>query len=518
MANMDVRLAAAQIQSQKQIMTQRMSQVQIMSLNLLSMSDTELRTAVYEKAGKNPALVIVSDGYAEGVKNASVSSRFSDNTHYASVSEAGKLASDNFQSVLESYSDSRRSLRSHLMEQCNIASLSARQRRICEALIDNLDSKGFHILSPYSLLNNEDDTPELLEQCINIVQHFDPIGTCCKNFEESLFVQAKINGDAGECAMFILDGHFAVLDPPVTLKVLKKINSFIEQQNKMSFVSENVRKTPFSESDVEEAISYIKTLNPFPASEYDNDEVNFISSDVVVKKVSLEDKEVDEIDSSLISYDKKHYFKIELLKGSVPELKISKQYQQVADINAESGKTDEASEKIRAEHDFAVNAINDAKSFIDGIANRQSTVKKAVTEIVKFQNLFFSKGPGYLKPLKQKDIANIVSLHEGTISRMANGKYLECEWGVFPIKYFFTNAVSSKSTEADDVSSDKGIVNSKESVKHAVEQILTEHKDDKKPLSDQKISDILAQKGINVARRTVAKYRGELNINSSYGR
>ena len=119
------------------------------------------------------------------------------------------------------------------------------------------------------------------------------------------------------------------------------------------------------------------------------------------------------------------------------------------------------------------------------------------------QHEFFKKGPGNLAALKQKDVADILGVHETTISRMANSKYIQCQWGLFEVKYFFTNAVSDTS---------------KDQVLFQIKQILEEHKNDSKKLSDQKVADALAAKGINVARRTVAKYRAQLNIESSYNR
>ena len=266
MAKMSVHLTQSLSQSQRQVQVQKMSQKQIMSLNVLSMSDMELRNEAYNMAGRNPALVIVSDAYTSDIKKAVLNSRFSDNTRYSTVSESGQLASDNFQSALESCSDTRETLRTHLMEQCNIAKLTPDQKRICTALIDNLDSKGWHILSPYSLLKNDSDTNELLEECISIVQHFDPVGTCCKNYEESLLVQARVNGDAPECALFILDGHFDFLNPPLPQKIIKKIKDYTVSLQKMSFADNTDDLLSFTVEDAEDALSYIRTLNPFPAS------------------------------------------------------------------------------------------------------------------------------------------------------------------------------------------------------------------------------------------------------------
>ena len=130
---------------------------------------------------------------------------------------------------------------------------------------------------------------------------------------------------------------------------------------------------------------------------------------------------------------------------------------------------------------------------------------------MRLQKDFFEKGPRYLKPLRQKDVAAIINVHEATISRMANEKYLRCSQGLFKLSFFFTNAVGQNLPEED-------IPASKQGVMAELKKILEEHKDDKKPLSDQKIADILLERGVKIARRTVAKYRSQLNIDSSYSR
>ena len=157
-------------------------------------------------------------------------------------------------------------------------------------------------------------------------------------------------------------------------------------------------------------------------------------------------------------------------------------------------------------------AVADAKNFLNAIHQRNITLQKVSVEIVKHQIEFFEKGSLYLKPLRLKDIAEKIGVHETTVSRISNGKYIQCEWGLFEIKYFFSNAVSVGEKTNDDSQKE----HSKESVKQVLLSILST--DEGKLLSDQKLSDKLAEKGIKIARRTVAKYRKELNFDSSYDR
>ena len=174
--------------------------------------------------------------------------------------------------------------------------------------------------------------------------------------------------------------------------------------------------------------------------------------------------------------------------------------------------------------------IKRAREFIDSLLFRQNTILRATCCIVKIQYDFFTKGPGHLKPLRQTDIAKMLEVHDATISRMANTKYLSCEWGLFEIKNFFDIAISRTTSltpqeaqkkaqnAGESVEAQKEDFVSRDNVLFQIKQILAEHKNDQKKLSDQKLSDLLSERGIKVARRTVAKYRSLLNIESSYTR
>ncbi|MFW5684550.1 MAG: RNA polymerase sigma-54 factor, partial [Spirochaetota bacterium] len=158
---------------------------------------------------------------------------------------------------------------------------------------------------------------------------------------------------------------------------------------------------------------------------------------------------------------------------------------------------------------FVKSKVKDARWFIHSIRQRNETLQKTARAIVEFQRDFFLKGPKYLVPLTLKDIAGEVGVHEATISRITNGKYVQTEWGIFELKYFFTNSISGAGSTGSRFS--------KEGVKQIIKEILEEESGERH-LSDQGIADLLATRGINLARRTVAKYRKELDISSSYKR
>ncbi|MBQ7881729.1 MAG: RNA polymerase factor sigma-54 [Treponema sp.] len=491
-----LRMRTDVVQKQGQVQSQKLSQNQIMSLNLLSLGSLDLRDAIYEAVEKNPALVISQDNFESGVTYAK-SRKINDNIKYGNPSKSGENASDNFLSALESSVDNRKSLRSHLEHQFLSMKHSPSEESLGLKLINNLDKRGFHILSPSSLLDKNDlnHTEELLDKCLNQIQNLDPIGTCCKDSEESLLIQAKSHESVPKAVLFFLEGHLEFLYPPQVLKIKKKVDSYFSEQNELAF---SKKMNSFSAEEIEEALNFIKKLDPFPARNFDVSECHFISPDVYVEK-----------DSSL------NKFNIRLSRELIPQLSISEKFEEEAKNRIRITKSTEKSEKLRSEHKFVMDSVRSAEAFIDCVQFREKTILKATKEIVRCQIEFFKKGPRYLVPLRQKDIAKKIGVHETTISRMANEKYLQCQWGLFDMGYFFTNAVGSDNNKKTD---DTNSLRSKESIKYEIKQILSEHIDDNKPLSDQKIADILLSKGIKIARRTVAKYRSELNIDSSYVR
>mgnify|MGYP002853245954 CR=1 FL=1 len=480
-------------QQQKQVQTQKMSQQQILSLKLLGMSNEELREKIYETVEKNPALVISYDSAAEGVKNAREYGGLSDTENFSSATKARKDASDIFQKALESSPDTRRTLCEHLEHQFLSTPHSPAEEKLGLKLIYNLDSRGFHILAPISLLDKNDSlqTEELLEKLIKIINQLDPIGTCCKNFEESLYIQAVLKGGASELTLFILDGHFDFLNPPQPAKILKKINDY---NSKFLVDVMQKKQMKFTEQDVLSSLEYIRKLDPFPAREFSPSDNRYIEPDVFVEK--------DEKTGEYIVKDNYE---------SLPVIEISKDFAELAADRSRVTKSTESTEQKRSEHRFVMDSVRDAKQFIENIEFRKKTLLLACREIVLAQYDFFEKGQRYLKPLRQKDIAKKIGVHEATISRMANEKYMRCPQGLFSIGFFFTNAVS-------DDSFSQNAPNSKTGIMYELKMLLEEHKNDKKTLSDQKIADLLLEKGIKIARRTVAKYRAQLNVESSYNR
>lgn len=486
-----------------------MSQAQITALNILAMSASELRAAVYEKAERNPALVITDDTFQAGEKNvhAETYSMFSDNTRYKKASSSQRQASDNFQSALENNADYRETLTDHLEHQLNAMKLQKEEDYLCRRLIYNLDKNGFNLLAPESLVDKKAlskfQSIEFVEKCKKIIQKLDPVGTCTNNYEESLIVQAELREDVTDCSLFLLH-HFDFLDPPQIPKIKRKIEQYKEERLNLKFNTEMLDFS-CSEKDIEDSLRFIHGLDPFPAHNFGTENASYVIPDVRIEEVSFPSEDNKDITETKLE--------VTLAKESRPAVAIAKDYESLAEnIKVQDGDTSEKAERQRAELNFARSSITDAKAFIENVLYRESTLLKSCRVIAEVQRKFFLSGPKFLVPLKQKEVAQKTGVHETTISRMASSKFIECKWGIFPISYFFTNAAAKSEKE------DSKETASREAVKAVIAELLEAHKNDKKALSDQKICDLLKEKGISIARRTVAKYRSELNISSSFER
>ena len=423
------------MQKQLQIMSQR----QIQSLEILSLGSDELRERIFREAEKNPALEIVSDPASGDSRE--LSRNFGGLERYASVSAAQSEASDNFQAVIEAAPDERETLQAHLLSELSLQDFGdgGDTEKICSLIIGNLDNHGHHILAPESLRADFATEKGLkrLEKCLSIVQNLDPAGCAVKNVWESLLVQARAKGGANDALLFLLDGHSDMLNPPQSAKILKKIALYREGILKLfglppSELEKLERTKSYTEKDIDDAIAFMKTLDPNPASAFSSSPSVFVEPDVRVEKA--------------VSDEGEEYFQISLCRGNLPEVAIS------SDFSAKDGR-------------FAKNTIREAKAFLNEIAFRESTLLAAVNEIVRVQSAFFQKGPRFLSPLRQKDIAQAIGVHEATVSRMATKKYLQCEWGIFEIGYFFTNQVGEEGM-------------SQEGAKHEIAEILSAHAGD----------------------------------------
>lgn len=521
-----------QQQHTSQLQIQRLSQVQIQTLNLLAMGSQDLRAEIYKAVAENPALEIKKDAMMDEVRMAKKTRALtSDTTRLSSSSRSGEEKTKAFQQMIESKADERETLREHLLFQLDMMGLPQVEYDIGVRLIDNLDERGMHILAPVSLLSDLPFADEkILSKVIGVIQNLDPVGTCCASIEESLFVQAKICGNAPRLALFLLDGHLEMLDSLNTQRIQKKLLAFEKEQSKLVLANKSQNQNDvtscmlfaedISSEKIDEALAFIRSLNPRPAEHFGVSEIHYVAPDVYITK-EVGHIENDDVHKGIIKCDEDSYYKIRLENDAVPEVRVAPDFKAFA--NTVAAKDTSVGKKVPSE---VVKAIEKAQAFIDSISYRTDTIKLVCCELVRIQHEFFEKGMGHLVPLTRREIAERIGLHESTVSRMADSKYIQCAWGLFAVKYFFTSGVSrvANSSKLDEkplqnsvlAQTDVGV--SREAVLAAMKKILASQPPESKKLSDQKLADALAEQGIKIARRTVAKYRSLLDIGSSYDR
>lgn len=481
MANINAGQFQYQKQTQKQ--TLRLSHIQIQALNILAMGSDDLRTLIYNAVNENPALEITRD-VTSSVGSASSVTRRSGSSDSADV----------YQKALEATEDYTETLQHHLIHQLNSMNLSSDEYELSEKLIYNLDKNGFYgtMLAPESLLNKQRpaQNKEMLARCMDRIQRMDPVGTCCKTPEESLYIQAKIDSDCSPLVLFVLDGHIEMLNPPEPLKIYDKLISYQEEWHKKKFAGEILLdKLDFDEYDVEEALNYILKLNVHPAQGYTKDTAaDYEIPDIVLK---IEKKEgyipYNDYSKGLVAGNEKYHFQVKYASGELPEVKLVPE--------------------------FAIDKENYQKAmeFLNTLAFRESTIVLQGCAIVNAQKEFFLSGKN-LQVLTRKSIAAELNVHESTVSRMSSRKackYFQTEWGLLPASYFFTSGVQGAS-DGQKVSS--------EVIKQKILTILEEKKSEGIAVSDQMLVQILGRQGIKIARRTVAKYRSQAGIANSYQR
>lgn len=485
-------LGIVQHQSQQMQLSPQLLQ----SLSLLSMNSQEISTQIYEESQKNPAIEIISDSKPT-IKPVSSNKTFNENLPTRTSSATGSAESDKFQAFLENRPASTESLQEHLLNQFRIIAETPEILELGTKIISNLDTRGFNQELPENLLNPscKEENPELLKKCLNIIQHLDPVGCAVSGPEESLLIQARVASNPPSLALFLLDGRLDLLEKPRPALVAKKLAELPKE------IKAEI-PVPVNEKNVSEALDFIRTLDPNPARQFSLKETQYITPDVYIKKIQTEEGDIQ--------------LQVELVRYGIPEVVLSPIYKELAtSLNSSSAQEKKDLKYIK-------DAVKDAEWFINAIRYRESTILKVALAILEFQHNFFLKGPLYLEPIRMKDVAEKIGIHEATVSRIANGKYIQCDWGLFEIKYFFSAKVSTSVLPLrEENNEDLNISVSRESVKLVLKDIILKHKEenpDAKPLSDQKLAEKLEEKGIHVARRTVAKYRAELEINSSFDR
>ncbi|MGQ0561870.1 MAG: RNA polymerase factor sigma-54 [Gemmatimonadota bacterium] len=370
---------------------------------------------------------------------------------------------------------STRDLYDHLRDQLMLMPLQPRQMLVGEEIIGNIDENGYLTCGIDEVVRSlnewleagegnwfdEGESPEPFtvpegEDMLRVLQSMDPPGIAARNLRECLLLQLKDQGLEGTRTFRIVDEYFDQL-----------IN------HRWSEISKELSITP---KDVQTAADEVAKLDPKPGLKYAAPSDNYITPDLIVEKIDGE-------------------YLVFLNDTSLPRLKLSKTYRDIArDKNKFKGENKE----------FISNKLNSANWMIQAIEQRRQTMLKVMNFIVDRQREFFEKGVQYLKPLTLREVAEVINMHESTVSRVTNEKFVQTPRGVLPLKFFFSSGLST--TSGEDVSA-RGI--------KAKIQKLVSDEEAKRPLTDQAIVNILKDEGIQIARRTVAKYRDQLGILSA---
>ena len=343
-------------------------------------------------------------------------------------------------------------LQQHLLEQLESNGIADEDRKIAELIIGNIDERGFLQSSPEEIANNTGMDAADIARVLEVVQTFHPVGVASRDLRECLLIQLKRLGKEQSLEFRIVD-------------------RFIDDLGKRRF-PEIARRLSTTAEQVQRAANFIATLDPRPGQIFASDPNNYVLPDVTVEKIGGE-------------------WVISLNGEQIPHLRISNTYK---DLMSSDRNGADVREYIR-------DKIRSGKFLIKSIHQRQQTISNIAHQIIDRQKEFLEHGPSALKPLTMVQIADVVGVHETTVSRAISGKYMATPHGVFDMKYFFTPGYQTADGESMSNTSVKGTI---------AEMVKAE--DGRNPLSDKEIVELLSQRGIPIARRTVAKYRNELNI------
>ncbi len=451
--------------------TQKLSPLQIQTIKLIELPTQELEQRIRKELEENPVLdentANDRDDEEDGPREVSLSEYKEDDSIPSYKLRVNNYSKDerpqyNTFSVKESFTQS-------LMDQLGFRSLSEHQHSVAAFIIGSLDDDGYLRRDIESLVDDlafragiETDEKEVLSM-LKIIQEFEPAGVGARDLRECLLLQIKTFKQTQDVinATRILQDFFTEF----TNKHFQKI----------------ISRMGITEDEMKAAMSKILKLNPSPGGQIDdsyNDQAQQIVPDFIL---TLEDGEL----------------KLTMPRFSIPELKVNKKY---ADILMDAANSSEREKKEAAT--FVKKKLDSAKWFVEAIKQRHNTLESTMKAIIEYQHDYFIDGDeSHLKPMVLKDIAEKTGFDISTISRVVNSKYIETHFGIYSLKYFFSEGLENQDGEE---------VSTRELKKALQECVDNENK--RKPLTDDQLVDAMTQKGYKVARRTIAKYRDQLNI------
>ena len=457
--------------TQQLIMTPQLQ----MAIKLLQLSRLELLDTIRQELEENPALEELQESAGEErlteaadhaaddgdpAKEVTIEEKINDDIDWSSyLDEYNTPGRVNYEGEsretpkYEAFIARKESLKDHLLWQLLMTAPSREEEQIGSLIVGNLNQDGYLDIDLEEIARNAEADLAKVESTLALMQTFDPIGVCARNLSECLMIQAK---------------HLKIDDTLVT-EIIKTHLGDLEKRN----IKVICRALKAGTDDIIAAVNIIRSLEPRPGRQYSDDTPQYITPDIYVYKMDNE-------------------FVIVLNDDGMPKLRVNPFYK----------KSITAKNKIPGEAEsYIQDKLRSAAWLIKSIHQRQKTIYKVMESILHYQREFFEKGISRLKPMVLRDVAQDIGMHESTISRVTTNKYAYTPQGIFELKYFFNSSIQRA----------HGGAIASVSVQEKIKQIIA-NENPKKPYSDDKIAKILKDSQINIARRTVAKYREMLNV------
>ncbi len=460
--------------SQEMKLQQVLSPHLFQSLEILQMPLLDLQQMIKQELSENPTLEATQEQpdaqieIEQGTKDverdefdneierlAALGEEWGDN-HYESRQLAGSSdAEEKYQYMMDSLSESS-TLQDQLLEQLSLSGLNDYEKKIAEIVVGNIDDDGYLQLDVEDLLALPNFPAETLDKILANIHEFDPAGVGARDLRECLLLQLKRSGRENTQEYQMVDQHLDLLGRHKYEEIGRFMGLSLER--------------------VKELAAAVAKLDPKPGRNFSEERIEYVTPEIVVEKKDGE---------YVVTQNKKPY----------PQLFISQKYLQML-------KDPNTSKEVKT---YIREKIAKSKQFIQSIDQRMDTIYRIAVEIVRIQRDYFDHGVSRLKPLNMKTVAELLDVHETTISRATTGKYMQTPRGLLSMKYFFKPGVQTSSGETI----------SNESAKAALAELVRDE-DKKRPYSDSKLVTLLEEQGIKIARRTVAKYRDQLRILPSH--
>ena len=448
--------------------TQTLSQRMIQSAEILQMTSQELNTYINELALENPVIDIVEPPTAEeqreSIEQQEWLNSFNEENYYLYQRQNNDDDYD-FKSSWNINTDDGETLQDYLWSQLITENFTDQETEIIKFMLECLDNKGYLEESTETIASYFGTDTEIVEDLLSDLQALDPSGVCARTLEECLKLQLERRDILTPVLESIIDN---------CLEMVAK--------NQIPAIARKLRLSP---TETAGYCQIIKSLNPKPGVSFSSrDQLRYIIPDVTIVKF-------------------KDHFDILLNESMYPTIELNSYYRQM-NQNPESSELKE----------YLGNKIRQAEWVKQCVTQRGKTLMQVSRAILEHQEDFFTFGPAHLNPLRLADIAQELDIHESTVSRAVSKKYLQCSWGVYPMNFFFSRSVAVQESSSSE-SGTQSVTAA--DIKRVLREII-EEENKKKPYSDRLLGEKLAERGISISRRTVAKYREEEGIADASGR